>query len=262
MLDWENPEDRAAIAQLNTSLRHAQLELLSAECASDQLRLRFSAQDIARYAQQDVLHKASRTATALHSYYCSLTVRSSDSSLPNGSPKLKEEEVRETVARISSYMREQREHYYQAGSPLRDDLKAVMAPFFSPTLLSKVRMVELKGSRMPNPPLHMQMKAMGFANFPEFRHMASVTFYDVVVFNETASERDLFHALVHVVQCQVLGPEAYCELFLRGFVKTLSHYSVPLEAHAFALESRFAAESAGSFSVEEQVERWAKQGRY
>jgi hypothetical protein len=175
---------------------------------------------------------------------------------------LKEEEVRETVARISSYMREQREHYYQAGSPLRDDLKAVMAPFFSPTLLSKVRMVELKGSRMPNPPLHMQMKAMGFANFPEFRHMASVTFYDVVVFNETASERDLFHALVHVVQCQVLGPEAYCELFLRGFVKTLSHYSVPLEAHAFALESRFAAESAGSFSVEEQVERWAKQGRY
>jgi hypothetical protein len=58
MFSWENPDDRVAIVQMNSELRHARLELLSAECATHQLRLRFSTEDLARYAEHDLLHKA------------------------------------------------------------------------------------------------------------------------------------------------------------------------------------------------------------
>jgi hypothetical protein len=45
-------------------------------------------------------------------------------------------------------------------------------------------------------------------------------------------------------------------------VKTRAHFSVPLEAHAFSLESKFLRPSADKFSVEDDVLRWVKHGRY
>jgi hypothetical protein len=92
--------------------------------------------------------------------------------------------------------------------------------------------------------------------------MASLTFLDVVVFNEKLEERSLFHSLVHAVQVQVLGVERYAELFVRGFVNTKLHFTVPLEAHAFSLESKFVVPGHESFSVEDQVRLWLQQGRY
>jgi hypothetical protein len=41
-----------------------------------------------------------------------------------------------------------------------------------------------------------------------------------------------------------------------------SHFLVPLEAHAFALDSKFAANGERSFSVEEEVRQWIEDGRY
>lgn len=72
MFSWNDPEDRVAIVQLNAELRHAQLELLSAQCAADQLRLRFSSANIARHAQPDILKKAVNTVTSLYNYYSSI----------------------------------------------------------------------------------------------------------------------------------------------------------------------------------------------
>jgi hypothetical protein len=92
--------------------------------------------------------------------------------------------------------------------------------------------------------------------------MDSLTFLDVVVFNETIAERALFHGLVHAVQFQVLGLDRYVDLFVRCFANTKFHFTVPLEAHAFSLESRFARPVAGRFSVEEQVRIWVQQNRY
>jgi hypothetical protein len=45
-------------------------------------------------------------------------------------------------------------------------------------------------------------------------------------------------------------------------VKMKAHFSVPLEAHAFALESKFKRPSAERFSVEEHVLRRMHDGRY
>jgi hypothetical protein len=69
---WKNSENRVAIVQMNDELRNAQVELLSAQCATDRLRLRFSQEDIARHGQPDVLRKAVATTTTLHDYYSAI----------------------------------------------------------------------------------------------------------------------------------------------------------------------------------------------
>ena len=69
MFLWTESDDRVAIVKMNAELRHAQLELLSAECATDRLRLRFSPENIARYGERDLLRKAVASATALKDYY-------------------------------------------------------------------------------------------------------------------------------------------------------------------------------------------------
>jgi hypothetical protein len=72
MYSWNDPKDRVAIVQLNNELRHAELELLSAQCATDRLRLRFSALNIARFAKRELLRKAVDLASSLHQYYSSI----------------------------------------------------------------------------------------------------------------------------------------------------------------------------------------------
>ena len=262
MYSWENPDDRIAIVQMNAELQHAQLELLSAHCATHQLRLRFSSDDVARFGQRDTLRKSIQAATALSEYYTSIEKKIPSTESVSETPLLTEKRIRGAVEQVASYLREQRERYFQRGAPLTRHQKALMWPHFSATLLDRVRIVELDGSRVPNPPFYEEYRALGFANLPEIAHMHSLTFLDVVVFNERFSERALFHGLVHAVQFEVLGLERYTDLFVRSFVNTKLHFSVPLEAHAFSLESKFASTPANRFSVEEQVRLWVKQARY
>jgi hypothetical protein len=264
MYSWDNPDDRVSIAQMNSELQHAQLELLSAHCATHQLRLRFSADDLARFGQRDILRKSVQAASALSEYYTSIEKKIPAAEGASGPlPKLTEAQIIEAVARVSSYLREQRDHFLPSGVPLSNHQKALMWPYFSAALLDRVRIVELEGkTRVPNPPFYEEYKALGFVNLPEVTHMHSVTYLEVVVFNEHLSERTLFHGLVHAVQFDVLGLERYADLFVRSFVNTKLHFSVPLEAHAFALESKFAGSTANRFSVEDQVRLWAKQARY
>lgn len=263
MYSWENPDDRVSIVNLNSELRHAQLELLSAHCATDQLRLRFSADDLARFGQRDVLRKSVQAASALNEYYTSIEKKiPSAEAASEPLTRLTEERILEAVARVSSYLKEQREHYYPSAVPLSNHQKALMWPYFSAVLLDRVRMVELQGSRVPNPPFFAEARALGFVNLPEFTHMHSLTFLDVVVFNEKITARSLFHGLVHAVQFEMLGLERYTELFVRSFLNTKLHFSVPLETHAFSLESKFEGEPAHRFSVEDQVRLWVKQARY
>jgi hypothetical protein len=247
---------------MNSELQHAQLELLSAHCATHQLRLRFSADDLARFGRRDILHKSVQAATALSEYYASIEKKIPTAEVVAAPIELTEERIVEAVERLVSYLREQRERYFHSAAPLSNRLKAIMWPYFSGALLDRVRVVELDGMRIPNPPFYDEYRALGFANLPEVSHMHSLTFLDVVVFNEKVSVRCLFHGLVHAVQFEVLGLERYANCFVRSFVNTKLHFSVPLEAHAFSLESKFAGMPAQRFSVEDQVKLWADQTRY
>jgi hypothetical protein len=136
-----------------------------------------------------------------------------------------------------------------------------MWPYFSSTLLDQIRIVELQGERIPVPEFFAQARALGFEP-PQISHMDSLTFLDVVVFNEQLTERSLFHGLVHTIQIQVLGLERYSELWVSSFIKTRAHFTVPLEVHAFSLASKFLRPAPERFSVEDQVRRWVDDARY
>ncbi|MBZ5656584.1 MAG: hypothetical protein LAO56_15055 [Acidobacteriia bacterium] len=264
MFTWSDREDRAAIVQMNAELRHAQLEMLSAQCATDRLRLRFSPDDVARYGERDILRKAVASATALHDYYSYLVRQVSDLNpiAPPRASALEEKKVVAAIEYVRHYLHDQRMEYRPHGVLLSEDQRTRMKLFFPPDLLAGIRIVELRNQRVPEPPFYAEAKAVGLTNLPELGHMASLTFEDVVLFSSGITDRRLFHALVHAVQFKVLGLERYTELFVRGFLRVGSHVSVPLEMHAFSLESRFAQAPDEPFSVEEMVRLWTNQGRY
>ena len=58
MFSWNDPKDRAKIVRLTADLRAVQVELHSAMCAADRLRLHYHVQDIARFGERPVLHKS------------------------------------------------------------------------------------------------------------------------------------------------------------------------------------------------------------
>jgi hypothetical protein len=264
MYSWTKGDDRVAIVQLNAELRHAQLELLSAECATDRLRLRFSPEDIGRYGERNVLRKAMASATALRDYYGEIVrqVSDLDSGVAPRAESFPAEKLAAAVDRVRQYLQDQRKEYRPQGLPLGTDQRSAMHPFFSPALLAEIRIALLRNRCVSNPPFYAEATALGLTNLPELAQMPSLTFEDVVVFHGEINDRRLFHALVHTVQFKVLGLDRYTELFVRGFLRTRSHVSVPLEVQAFSLEAKFAEKPDEPFSVEEVVRLWAKQSRY
>jgi hypothetical protein len=68
----DKSDDNISVVQINSELRHAQLELISAHCASHRMGKRFSTEQLARYGQRDVLRKSIETANALNEYYSSI----------------------------------------------------------------------------------------------------------------------------------------------------------------------------------------------
>lgn len=256
-------DDRVPVLQLNSELQRAHSELLSAHCAVHQLRLHYSCEDLARFGRRDVLRKSAQAATALNDFYASI-----EKQIPQAASdtepalSLAAGQIAVAIRQVCLYLRQQRAHYLPAAKPLSNQNKARMWPYFSPTLLDQVRIVELKGQRVPAPGFYAQARSQGFDNLPEIPHMDSLTFVDVIAFNESLNERSLFHALVHAVQFHVLGLERYTELFVQGFLRTKAHFTVPLEVHAFSLTSKFMLASPERFSVEDHIVRWIIDGRY
>jgi len=172
-----------------------------------------------------------------------------------------EAELDRMAREVAAYMRQQRECYYPRGGPLAAAHVVPLESYVPPGFLSRVRVLELHGERIPDPPFYEEARRR-FEKFPRFQHMSSLTFIDVVVFNDVISQRSLFHGLVHVVQFQVLGVDKYCSLFVRAFVRAGSHLQVPLEAQAYQLDARFAQSPRQGFSLEKEVRQWADEGRF
>src|SRR5205085_5011574 len=74
-------------------------------------------------------------------------------------------------------------------------------------------------------------------------------------------ERPLFHELVHVEQYRQLGIPRFSELYVGGFLNGGSYEAIPLEVNAYTLGGRFESEPRRMFSVEDEVGRWAAEGR-
>jgi hypothetical protein len=171
--------------------------------------------------------------------------------------------IAEMVTGVAAYYRQEREVYVRHSEPLAENLRAVIQPYFSKELLDRLKTITLTGgARIPPPHFYAKAKEMSGGKFPDFVHMASITYIDVIVFHDEIEPRALFHGTVHAAQMSVLGFDQYIELYVRGFAKHLSWLAIPLEAQAYQLEARFAADQSDKFSVEAEIRSWLQEGRY
>ncbi len=167
----------------------------------------------------------------------------------------------EIIAGVLKYYREEREVYWRHGEPLGPVMREVMVGYFKAELLDSIRTVTLRGVRIPPPPFYLQARAMSGGNFPDFVHLASVTYIDVIVFHERIEPRTLFHGLVHAAQMAALGFDRYVELYVGGFLKHRSWTAIPLEHQAFQLEARFAADPLDKFAVAGEIRSNIQEGK-
>ena len=246
MSSYQSPNDQVSVLQLNSELEHAHFELVSARCAVHQLRLRYSCDDLARFGRQDVLRKSADAANALRDFYAAIENRIPCAPPAPSAPEVSTDQIAQAVGWISGYLQDERNYYSPVAIPLATDHKARMWPCFSTALLDRIRIVELHGARVRVPDFVAKVRALGF-DPPEIAHMDSITFVDIVAFNQRLSERALVHALVHAVQIDLLGLDRYSDLWVRGFLKTRAHFTVPLEIHAFSLSSRFLRSTLDQF---------------
>lgn len=175
---------------------------------------------------------------------------------------LSEAVIQGAISRLLSYLKGERERYWPQGRYLNAESRAVFGRFFSQELLREVRVVALSGRRLTNPPFYDTARKLGIANLPDLPHTASVTFLDVIVFNEQITNRGLFHSLVHAAQVRVFGPRFFTELYVRGVMRVRSYSLAPMKAQAFALDTRFASNPEQTFSVEGEIRTWFNEARY
>jgi hypothetical protein len=63
---------QAAIARLISDLRSAKVELLSAQCAADRLRLQYSVEEIVSFGERQTLRGAIASAIAVCRFFSSI----------------------------------------------------------------------------------------------------------------------------------------------------------------------------------------------
>jgi len=177
-------------------------------------------------------------------------------------PTYQEEQIQKAIEWFAMYLSSERESYYGQGEPLSNHWKYSLHEYFDVSFLDQVRVLQLVDRRLDNPWFYPQAREQGVRHLPDITHKTAATFLDVVVFNEKITGRDLFHGLVHAAQVRILGIPRFTELFVRGFLQARSYFLVPLKAHAFALDSRYASNPNDFFSVENEVRAWWRQGRY
>jgi hypothetical protein len=68
----EDFQKQAGIARLMADLRAAKIELLSAQCATDRLRLQYSIADIVSFGERQALRGAIASAGALCRFFSSI----------------------------------------------------------------------------------------------------------------------------------------------------------------------------------------------
>ncbi len=63
---------QSEIARLSSDLRTAKIELLSAQCATDRLRLQYSVEDIVSFGERQALKGAIASAAALCRFFAAV----------------------------------------------------------------------------------------------------------------------------------------------------------------------------------------------
>jgi hypothetical protein len=72
------------IARLKADLAAASVELLSAHCAADRVRLQYSPQDVVTFGERRALRRAIASAEALHSFFSQIEAQINHEEGTNG----------------------------------------------------------------------------------------------------------------------------------------------------------------------------------
>lgn len=70
--DRADEKDPVRITNMNSDFRSAWIDLLSARCATDRLRTRYSVQEMARFGERATMDKAVEAVTAMCDYFTEL----------------------------------------------------------------------------------------------------------------------------------------------------------------------------------------------
>jgi hypothetical protein len=173
--------------------------------------------------------------------------------------RLTPEQITPVSGLVAEYSSSQRERYAPRAISWSARQRAAMNGFFTPQLVESARLLVLQAERVPE--FYPMLRELGFNNLPDQSTMAAITFCDVVVSQEAFSSALLFHELVHVEQYRQLGVPRFSELYVRGFLNGGSYEAIPPEVNAYTLGGRFESKPQWVFSVDDEVKRWAAEGR-
>jgi hypothetical protein len=177
-------------------------------------------------------------------------------------PQLSSEQIDQVSGAVAEYIESQRKRFVSRSAKLSSAQKATMGGFFRAHLFEAAQVVVLEKERIGNPDFYPMLIGMGFSNLPDFAHMEAVTLKDVVAFHGPITIGTLFHELVHVEQYHQLGVPRFSELYVRGFLSGGGYDGIPLEMNAYELGARFEAYPDRTFSVENEVASWIRDGRF
>jgi hypothetical protein len=168
-------------------------------------------------------------------------------------------QIEQVIGEVAAFIDDQRRLYAPSAQPLSDAEREPLEIHFPTEVLRSTRFVRVRS--LNNPAFYAELEALGFANLPQFRAMAAITFVDVVVAQQPFTPSLRFHELVHAVQCSQLGVAKFAELYVRGFLETGEYLSIPLERVAYHLEDLFRLRPDLKIEVERQATNFRLAGK-
>lgn len=155
------------------------------------------------------------------------------------------------------WIERRRARHREAARPIAAEAVRALAPFFPPETLAAARVAVV--------PRITVSRALGLARrlgLPavDVDRILGITYLDTIVVPKSRSDpvpaTTLFHELVHVEQARQLGPRAFVERYVQGWLAGGGSYAaIPLEKDAYELERRFRAAPDEAFDVAAEVAR-------
>jgi len=148
-----------------------------------------------------------------------------------------------------------RSRHRHAAGPISAEALRILAPFFPAETLAAARIAivpSLSVSRLLGLARRLGISAV------DANRLLGITYLDTIVVPGSPGDPvplpTLFHELVHVEQARQLGPRAFVEGYVRGWLENGRRYNaIPLERDAYALERRFRSAPEKPFDVAAQV---------
>jgi len=152
---------------------------------------------------------------------------------------------------------EQRDLHRAKARQLSGKERQLLQDYYDSAVLDKVRVATV--DRISNPVFYEELKESGYPVI-DLSQASGITFVDCIVIRDLFRERPslwisiLFHELVHVVQCEILGSRKLVESYLHAWLQNGYQYNaIPLEMQAQRLEARLDRDHP-PFSVSEVIE--------